>query len=672
LLNLSLKQNLLASTSIYLILLIVLGGFSLAKLSKVESLAVTQQTKAINLQLDAAILQVLLLKKIKISSAALALTTSSQLKALENDYTELEKEFKIQLAQFSQTQNSSQHSQLTSELSQSASAFARSSAAIFKSVGQTLKYSVEIETRLAEFENQADELGALLLDIAYADNGADSERIEGMVNQLDTSLYSIIGLAKEVYNAQQAPVLQRVEESVDFAVNDFAIKLNYLFQNLDAQQHQESISAIKLQQTRAFQLLSAKAGLIDVRRQLIEASQKIKTAYQAGELHVNNALAQAEQIKSDAELSMKTLQDEAGAMADDAYMTGIVTLIVSLAIGAVTFWLTRKAIVSPLRSMGRVVSAIANGDLTRTLAVFRTDEIGMLSQDINKMAVNLKNLVELIHDASAKLNQAAQSANFDALSLAQQLEESVELVSQSKQHVQSVEQQTNDISDKLDSFSKHMADTSSHIEKGRSQSQQTKKQVETLNQQAQLSGEGIYHLKQRSSEIDKIVESIEKIAEQTNLLALNAAIESARAGEQGRGFAVVADEVRQLAARTQDSTVQIQTIISEIQKEIEVTFTSMQSGITESKQVSGSIESLDSLMQHINDEVILVQAEFAQAMDYIRHQRAAIGEVGDLVEQIANISTQNLTTADDTLEQSKEINNATKELREVVAKFKTE
>ncbi|GEM_PF-3144676 len=671
-LNLSLKQNLLASTSIYLILLIVLGGFSLAKLSKVESLAVTQQTKAINLQLDAAILQVLLLKKIKISSAALALTTSSQLKALENDYTELEKEFKIQLAQFSQTQNSSQHSQLTSELSQSASAFARSSAAIFKSVGQTLKYSVEIETRLAEFENQADELGALLLDIAYADNGADSERIEGMVNQLDTSLYSIIGLAKEVYNAQQAPVLQRVEESVDFAVNDFAIKLNYLFQNLDAQQHQESISAIKLQQTRAFQLLSAKAGLIDVRRQLIEASQKIKTAYQAGELHVNNALAQAEQIKSDAELSMKTLQDEAGAMADDAYMTGIVTLIVSLAIGAVTFWLTRKAIVSPLRSMGRVVSAIANGDLTRTLAVFRTDEIGMLSQDINKMAVNLKNLVELIHDASAKLNQAAQSANFDALSLAQQLEESVELVSQSKQHVQSVEQQTNDISDKLDSFSKHMADTSSHIEKGRSQSQQTKKQVETLNQQAQLSGEGIYHLKQRSSEIDKIVESIEKIAEQTNLLALNAAIESARAGEQGRGFAVVADEVRQLAARTQDSTVQIQTIISEIQKEIEVTFTSMQSGITESKQVSGSIESLDSLMQHINDEVILVQAEFAQAMDYIRHQRAAIGEVGDLVEQIANISTQNLTTADDTLEQSKEINNATKELREVVAKFKTE
>ena len=137
-------------------------------------------------------------------------------------------------------------------------------------------------------------------------------------------------------------------------------------------------------------------------------------------------------------------------------------------------------------------------------------------------------------------------------------------------------------------------------------------QMDTLSERIQL-------LNEQTQQIGDIIASVSEISEQSKLLALNAAIEAARAGEHGRGFAVVATEIRNLADQSKQSTVQVRSILGDIQTATDAAVKATQAGSTAVEQ-GASLASTAGL-------------RFNELAD-------AVEESGDAAKLIANVSRQ--------------------------------
>ncbi|WP_432653220.1 methyl-accepting chemotaxis protein [Pseudomonas syringae] len=212
--------------------------------------------------------------------------------------------------------------------------------------------------------------------------------------------------------------------------------------------------------------------------------------------------------------------------------------------------------------------------------------------------------------------------------------------------------------------------TSTEAATGRDQARDAVSAINDVSAEISSSTSMVEELAGRVREIGQVLDVIRGIAEQTNLLALNAAIEAARAGEQGRGFAVVADEVRALAARTQASTGEIETMIGSVQASADQAVRAMGNSRTLASntqslaQATGqSLERIAQSIAEINDRNMLIATASEEQSHVAR-------EVDRNLINIQDLSTQTAAGAHQTSASSQELSRLAISFNNLVGKFK--
>jgi methyl-accepting chemotaxis protein len=457
-------------------------------------------------------------------------------------------------------------------------------------------------------------------------------------------------------------------------------------------------------------------------------------------------IASSSAISASVDKQVKQTANDTQSLVSGTVVLMIVTILIAAALGLAAGLYISRSITQPLNDVTRAALGIAEGDINQTIVIQRNDEIGslasafgrmtsyiraiaeaqdllsqgdltvaitpksekdVLGQAFVRMIANLRGLIGGLSENIGQLNtasgQLAAAANQTGEATGQisatiqqiakgiqtqteSINQTATSVSQMKRAIDGVahgaQEQAASVSN-VSNLTNHITESiqmvSSKAKNGEAKAKETTLVarngvkivgmtlvgMNTLKEKVNNSAIKVSQMGESSQKIGAIVSTIDDIASQTNLLALNAAIEAARAGEHGKGFAVVADEVRKLAEKSAHATREI----AELVKSIDVMVTEAIKAMNEGKQAAESSavqaleagKSLDNILAAVDEVNVQVRAiaESAGQID------SSSGEMINSVDNVNAIVEENTASTEEMAASSNEVTSAVENIASV-------
>ncbi|MCW8332680.1 methyl-accepting chemotaxis protein [Vibrio paucivorans] len=303
--------------------------------------------------------------------------------------------------------------------------------------------------------------------------------------------------------------------------------------------------------------------------------------------------------------------------------------------------------------LSQSIQQMASKDLSVEISMDCKDEYGDVARELEKTRRQLQEMIKMQVESSQELATLMEVMTLSMSETKESAQEEFNEIDQLATAMSEMSSTVQTVADHAQNASSLTESASGQAQTGQQFVRGTITKMSELSSDISSSAQAVNEVEERVESIGSVVGTIQGISEQTNLLALNAAIEAARAGEAGRGFAVVADEVRNLAQRTQQATVEIQEMISQLQTSASSAVELMEKSVVEAAEgvelvtnAGSELDGIVSQVTQINDMNFQIATAAGQQSSVAEEMNQNLTNVRELVEASVTVVTELLETSE--------------------------